>query len=178
MGGASIRRTVAAARGLRAGNVLPWWVHRVCRREPSFMPPTAGPRWWRAADGDAVRPVSLPAAALCRRLTLSPLWQWCSGESMKLPLLSVLLLAGLAAVARAEPSAEASLAIKADLAKARAALARHDTPAVVEALDDAMRHLSNADEESLQALTAFEDQFRDALAKATAEPAVSSPPAS
>ncbi|MBV8614022.1 MAG: hypothetical protein JOY66_09665 [Acetobacteraceae bacterium] len=97
---------------------------------------------------------------------------------MKLLRLSVLLLAGLTAVARAEPSAEASLAIKADLAKARAALAQRDTPAVVEALDDAMRHLSNADEESLQALTAFEDQFRDTLAKATAEPAVSSPPAS
>ena len=97
---------------------------------------------------------------------------------MKLLGLSVLLLAGLAAVARAEPSAEASLAVKADLAKARAALARHDTRAVVEALDDAMRHLSNADEESLQALVAFEDQFRDTLAKATAEPAVSSPPAS
>ena len=97
---------------------------------------------------------------------------------MKLLRLSALLLAGLAAVARAEPSAEASLAIKADLAKARAALARHDTRAVVEALDDAVKHLSNADKESLQALVAFEDQFRDALAKATAEPAVSSPPAS
>jgi hypothetical protein len=97
---------------------------------------------------------------------------------MKLLRRSVLLLAGLAAAARAEPSAEASLAIKADLAKARAALARHDTPAVVEALDDAMRHLSNADKESLQALMAFEDQFRDTLAQATTEPAVSSPPAS
>jgi hypothetical protein len=97
---------------------------------------------------------------------------------MKLLRLSVLLLAGLTAVARAEPSAEGSLAIKADLAKARAALAQHDTPAVVEALDDAMRHLSNADKESLQALMAFEDQLRDALAQATTEPAVSSPPTS
>jgi hypothetical protein len=97
---------------------------------------------------------------------------------MKLLRRSVLLLAGLISVARAEPSTEASLAIKADLAKARAALAQHDTPAVVEALDDAMRHLSNADKESLQALLAFEDQFRDTLAKATTDPAVSSPPAS
>ena len=53
---------------------------------------------------------------------------------MKLLRRSVLLLAGLTAVARAEPSAEASLAVKADLAKARAALARHDTRAVVEEL--------------------------------------------
>jgi hypothetical protein len=97
---------------------------------------------------------------------------------MKLLRLSVLLLAGLTAVARAEPSTEASLAIKADLAKARVALAQHDTRAVVEALDDAVKHLSNADKESLQALMAFEDQFRDTLAKATAEPAASPPPAS
>jgi hypothetical protein len=84
--------------------------------------------------------------------------------------LSVFLLAGLAAVARAEPSADASRAIEADLARARAALARRDTSAVLAALDEAMRHVSDADGESLRALIAFEDRFRDALAGVPASP--------
>ena len=90
--------------------------------------------------------------------------------------LSVLSLAGLAAVARAEPPVDASRAVEADLARARAALARRDTPAVVAALDDAMKYLSDADSESLRALIAFEDRFRDALAEGAPEAAASSPP--
>ena len=90
--------------------------------------------------------------------------------------LSVLSLAGLAAVARAEPPADASRAVEADLARARAAWSRRDTPAVVAALDDAVKHLSDADSESLRALIAFEDRFRDALAGAAAEPAASPTP--
>jgi hypothetical protein len=92
--------------------------------------------------------------------------------------LSVLSLAGLAAVARAEPPADASRAVEADLARARAALARGDTPAVLAALDEAMRHVSDADAASLRALIAFEDRFRDALAGDADGPAASSPPAS
>ena len=97
---------------------------------------------------------------------------------MNLLKLSFFLLASLTAAAQAEPSTEANLAIKADLAKAQAALAQHNESAVVEALDDAIKHLSNADKESLQALMALEDQLRDTLAKTSTEPAVSSPPTS
>ncbi len=104
--------------------------------------------------------------------------QWCSGELMNLLRLSVVLLVGLTAVARAESSSEAGLAIKADLAKAQAALAQHNTSAVIEALDDTRKYSSNADGESLQALIDFEDRFRDTLAETTTEPTVLSPPIS
>ena len=154
--------------------------NRVRCREPSLMPPTRGTalvacRCWRRC----------PACVLSRCGAVPMVgpagpWldQWRSGELMKLLRLSVLLLAGLTAVTRAEPSAGASLAIKADLAKAQAALAQHNTLAVIEALDDAMRYLPNADKESLRALMAFKDQLRDALAQTSTEPAVSSPPTS
>jgi hypothetical protein len=82
----------------------------------------------------------------------------------------VLSLVGLAAPVRAEPPADADRAIEADLARAQSALARRDTSAVVETLDDAMKHLSDADAASLRALIAFEDRFRDALTEAAAEP--------
>ena len=100
---------------------------------------------------------------------------WRSDGLMRWLRLSVFLLTGLAA--RAEPPADADRAIEADLARARAALARRDTQAVVEALDDATRHLSDADTASLQALIAFEDRFRDALAGGSAEPTASPAPA-
>jgi hypothetical protein len=84
----------------------------------------------------------------------------------------------LTAVARAEPSREASLAIKADLAKAQLALAQHNASAMFDALDDAMKYLSNADGDSVQALIAFQDQLRDISAETIGRPTVSSPPTS
>lgn len=82
---------------------------------------------------------------------------------MNLLKLSILSLLGCTAVARAEPSKEANLAIEADLARAQVALAEHNPSAVLEALNDTMRYLSYADDEVLQALIGFQDRFRQSL---------------
>ena len=93
--------------------------------------------------------------------------QWRSGELMNLLKLSALLWIGVTAVARAESSTEANLAIKVDLAKAQTALAQHNISAVFEATDDAIRYLPDADGENLQALIAFQNQFRKTLTDTT-----------
>jgi hypothetical protein len=90
---------------------------------------------------------------------------------------SIVLLLGLTAVARAEPSMEADLAIKADLVKAEAALAQHNLSVVVDTLDDTVKYLPNADEKTLQKLIAFQDRVRDTLTATATQPNVSSSPA-
>jgi hypothetical protein len=99
--------------------------------------------------------------------------QWRSGELMNLLKLSALLWIGVTAVARAESVSEANLAIKVDLAKAQTALAQHNISAVFEATDDAMKYLPNADPENLQALIAFQNQFRKTLTDTTTAPPTS-----
>lgn len=93
----------------------------------------------------------------------------------KLRIASIFLSVGLA-VAQAQTSTEASAFIKADLAKAQAALSQHNTSAVIEALNDAMKYLPNADVESLQALIAFQNRFRNTLTEATTDPTILSGP--
>jgi hypothetical protein len=100
-----------------------------------------------------------------------------SGEPMNPIRLSIVLLLGWTAVARAEPSMEADLAIKADLAKAQQALAQHNVSAAVDTLDDTMKYLPNADERTLQALINFQDRVRETLAGTATQPKVSSSPA-
>ncbi len=70
---------------------------------------------------------------------------------------------------------EADLAIKADLAKAQQALAQHNISAAVNTLDDTMKYLPNADEQTLQALINVQDRVRETLAARPAQPDVPSP---
>ena len=99
-----------------------------------------------------------------------------SGELMNALKLSIFILLGLTAVARAEPSTEANLAIKADLAKAQLALAQHNISAAVDTLDDTVKYLPNADEQTLQALIEFQKRVRENLDPTTTRPTLSSSP--
>jgi uncharacterized protein YaaR (DUF327 family) len=100
-----------------------------------------------------------------------------SGEPMNSTRLSIFFLLGLIAVARADPSTEANIAIDADLARAQAALAQHNLSAVLDALDDTKKYWSNADEKTLQELSAFQDRVRETLTATTTQPTVLSSPA-
>jgi hypothetical protein len=72
---------------------------------------------------------------------------------------------------------EANLAIKADLAKAQEALAQHNISAAVETLDDTLKYLPSANQQTLEALIGFEEQIRETLAEMTAGSRASSSPA-
>jgi hypothetical protein len=100
-----------------------------------------------------------------------------SGEPMNSTRLSIFFLLGLIAVARADPSTEANIAIEADLARAQAALAQHNLSAVVDALDDTKKYWSDADEKTLQELSAFQDRVRETLTATATQPTVLSSPA-
>jgi hypothetical protein len=102
---------------------------------------------------------------------------WGSGEPMNSTRLSIFFLLGLIAVARADPSTEANIAIEADLARAQAALAQRNLSAVVDALDDTKKYWSNADEKTLQELSAFQDRVRETLTATATQPTVLSSPA-
>jgi hypothetical protein len=95
-----------------------------------------------------------------------------SGEPRNSTRLSIFFLLGLTVVARADPSTEANIAIKADLARAQAALAQHNLSVVVGALDDTKKYWSNADEKTLQELSAFQDRVRETLTATATQPTV------